>query len=162
MTHWLFIQIGVIMDTNQINVIWKPEDLSSAPQFNEPVKWLKDDMERNWIAKMTNLPALVRAQSRLCHFLCFLRADHYTKYSCDNICQIVPFCGVVLCCTQYGMANAGAGFSSDWLAFSTVRHSFLLPSCLRRHRRHNRGSSKEEEKQLSVQRKRSLLFNIRQ
>ena len=115
-------------------------------------------MERNWIAKMTNLPALVRAQSRLCHFLCFLRADHYTKYSCDNICRIVLFCGVVLCCTQCGMANAGAGFSSDWLAFSTVRHSFLLPSCLRRHRRHNLGSSKEEEKQLSVQRKKKFTF----
>ena len=27
---------------------------------------------------MTNLPALVRAQSRLCHFLCFLRVDHFT------------------------------------------------------------------------------------
>ena len=58
---------------------------------------------------MTNLPALVRAQSRLCHFLCFLRVDHYTQYSLKpfrrvrnfestELCQHLPNCAFLWCC----------------------------------------------------------------
>ena len=51
---------------------------------------------------MTNLPALVRAQSRLCHFLCFLRVDHFTHTTVVQTFAKLCF-SVVLYCVVHSL-----------------------------------------------------------